>query len=73
MTTLLFTLTKKYDNIKNIIIKNMIILAIESSCDDTSISLLEIDKNNIKILAEKTASQIEIHKKLWWCYTRNSS
>ncbi|MFA5211195.1 MAG: tRNA (adenosine(37)-N6)-threonylcarbamoyltransferase complex transferase subunit TsaD [Patescibacteria group bacterium] len=41
----------------------MIIIAIESSCDDTSVSLLDIKKNNIKILAEKTASQIEIHKK----------
>lgn len=48
----------------------MIILAIESSCDDTSVSLLEIKNENgsskkqdIKILAEKTASQIEIHKK----------
>lgn len=41
----------------------MLILAIESSCDDTSVSLLEINKNNIKILTEKTASQINIHKK----------
>ncbi len=36
----------------------MIIIAIESSCDDTSVSLLDIKKNNIKILDEKTASQI---------------
>ncbi|MBT3817104.1 MAG: tRNA (adenosine(37)-N6)-threonylcarbamoyltransferase complex transferase subunit TsaD [Candidatus Magasanikbacteria bacterium] len=41
----------------------MIILGIESSCDDTSVALLQIKNNNITILAEKTASQIEIHKK----------
>ncbi|MFA7314543.1 MAG: tRNA (adenosine(37)-N6)-threonylcarbamoyltransferase complex transferase subunit TsaD [Candidatus Magasanikbacteria bacterium] len=41
----------------------MKILGIESSCDDTSISLIEMTDNTIKILAEKTASQIDIHKK----------
>ncbi|PIY93457.1 MAG: tRNA (adenosine(37)-N6)-threonylcarbamoyltransferase complex transferase subunit TsaD [Candidatus Magasanikbacteria bacterium CG_4_10_14_0_8_um_filter_32_14] len=41
----------------------MKILGIESSCDDTSISLIEITDNKIKILAEKTASQIDVHKK----------
>jgi len=41
----------------------MYILAIESSCDDTSVALVEITDEKIKILAEKTASQIEIHKK----------
>jgi len=61
----------------------MIILGIESSCDDTSVALLDITDTpahlnppfptrgrnrqgrgeTIKILAEKTASQIEVHKK----------
>jgi len=41
----------------------MKILAIESSCDDTSVALVEVVSHNFKILAEKTASQIEIHKK----------
>lgn len=41
----------------------MIILGIESSCDDTSVALLNITDKKIEILAEKTASQIEIHKK----------
>ena len=41
----------------------MKILAIESSCDDTSVAILDITDNDIEILAERTASQIEIHKK----------
>ncbi|KKQ27192.1 MAG: putative tRNA threonylcarbamoyladenosine biosynthesis protein Gcp [Candidatus Magasanikbacteria bacterium GW2011_GWC2_37_14] len=41
----------------------MKILAIESSCDDTSVALVEATAYHFKILAEKTASQIEIHKK----------
>ncbi|PLX26146.1 tRNA (adenosine(37)-N6)-threonylcarbamoyltransferase complex transferase subunit TsaD [Candidatus Parcubacteria bacterium] len=41
----------------------MKILGIESSCDDTSVALIDITGNKINILAEKTASQIEIHKK----------
>ncbi|MBT3539108.1 tRNA (adenosine(37)-N6)-threonylcarbamoyltransferase complex transferase subunit TsaD [Candidatus Parcubacteria bacterium] len=41
----------------------MKILGIESSCDDTSVALVERTDEKIEILAEKTASQIEIHKK----------
>lgn len=60
----------------------MIILGIESSCDDTSVALVEAPSPptglrraslfskikhsndvNFKVLAEKTASQIEVHKK----------
>ena len=41
----------------------MLILGIESSCDDTSVALLDITDKKIKILAEKTASQIDVHKK----------
>ncbi len=40
----------------------MQILGIESSCDDTAASLIEVQGNTFKILAEKTASQIDIHK-----------
>lgn len=41
----------------------MRILGIESSCDDTSVALIEMDEKNLTVLAEKTASQIEIHAK----------
>ncbi|MFH0857373.1 MAG: tRNA (adenosine(37)-N6)-threonylcarbamoyltransferase complex transferase subunit TsaD [Candidatus Magasanikbacteria bacterium] len=41
----------------------MKILAIESSCDDTSVAFLDATDEKITILAEKTASQIEVHKK----------
>jgi N6-L-threonylcarbamoyladenine synthase len=41
----------------------MIILGIESSCDDTSVALVKADEGTFEILAEKTASQIEVHKK----------
>ncbi len=41
----------------------MKILGIESSCDDTSVALIEINEKHITILAEKTASQIEVHAK----------
>ena len=40
----------------------MKILGIESSCDDTSVALIEASDNHFVILAEKTASQIDIHK-----------
>ena len=41
----------------------MIILGIESSCDDTSVALVKAGDDHFEILAEKTASQIEVHKK----------
>lgn len=41
----------------------MRILGIESSCDESALSLIEIDKkNNIKILRNLISSQVEIHK-----------
>lgn len=40
----------------------MKILGIESSCDDTSVALVEAQGDQFVVLAEKTASQIEIHK-----------
>lgn len=41
----------------------MLILGIESSCDDTSVALLDSSEKGHVVLFEKTASQIEIHKK----------
>jgi len=41
----------------------MYILGIESSCDDTSVALLDCSKKGCFVVSEKTASQIEIHKK----------
>jgi len=40
----------------------MLILAIETSCDDTSVALFEDDN----LLFMDTASQIKIHEKTWW-------
>lgn len=41
----------------------MKILGIESSCDDTSVALLEADESGFRIINEKTASQVDVHKK----------
>ncbi len=41
----------------------MIILSIETSCDDTGISLVEKKKGKLKTLASTVSSQDEIHKK----------
>lgn len=41
----------------------MTILGIESSCDDTSVALVQSTDTGLFVLAEKTASQIDIHKK----------
>ncbi|OIO18718.1 MAG: tRNA (adenosine(37)-N6)-threonylcarbamoyltransferase complex transferase subunit TsaD [Candidatus Magasanikbacteria bacterium CG_4_9_14_0_2_um_filter_41_10] len=41
----------------------MYILGIESSCDDTSVALLDCSDDGFVVLAEKTAGQIEVHKK----------
>src|SRR3990167_2614162 len=41
----------------------MTILGIESSCDDTSVALLEATDDGFVVLSEKTASQIDVHKK----------
>lgn len=40
--------------------RDILILAIESSCDETSVSII---KNGVEELATSTASQIDIHKK----------
>lgn len=41
----------------------MRVLGIETSCDDTSVALLEAGDGGFSILSEKTASQIDIHKR----------
>jgi len=47
----------------------MKILAIETSCDDTGIAILEADKRgNFKVLSNIIASQIEVHKKYGGVY-----
>ncbi len=39
----------------------MIILSIETSCDDTGVALLNIGKGRMKILSDFVSSQVEIH------------
>jgi N6-L-threonylcarbamoyladenine synthase len=41
----------------------MIILAIETSCDETAVAILEIKNQEFKVLANFVSSQIYIHKK----------
>lgn len=41
----------------------MKILGIESSCDDTGVALIEASEEGFVVLSEKTASQIDVHKK----------
>jgi len=41
----------------------MLILGIESSCDDTSAALLDCSEKGCFVIKEKTASQIEVHQK----------
>lgn len=40
----------------------MFILGLESSCDDTSVALLEEKNKRLKIKSQKTANQYEIHR-----------
>jgi N6-L-threonylcarbamoyladenine synthase len=41
----------------------MIILAIETSCDDTGISILKIEKKKLNILSNIISSQVKLHAK----------
>jgi N6-L-threonylcarbamoyladenine synthase len=41
----------------------MLVLGIESSCDETAASLVEIKKEKIKIISNVVSSQIKIHQK----------
>ena len=44
--------------------KSMKILAIETSCDDTGVAVLEVSKtSNFKVLSNVIASQIKVHQK----------
>jgi N6-L-threonylcarbamoyladenine synthase len=40
----------------------MIILGIESSCDETAAALLEVDNNNFSVLSSVVRSQLDIHQ-----------
>jgi len=46
----------------------MIILAIETSCDDTCIAVLEIKNKGIKILSNVVSSQVKLHAKYGGVY-----
>ncbi len=46
----------------------MIILAIETSCDETAISILDCEKNTVNVLAHEINSQIELHKEFGGVY-----
>lgn len=51
-----------YDTILDMICKeHMIILGIETSCDDTGIGIIKCGKNNCRILSNVASSQIKIH------------
>ncbi len=51
---------EKFDNLRKNMAKDIYILAIESSCDETSISIV---KNGTEVLSNIISSQIDIHKK----------
>jgi len=42
--------------------KKLKILGIESSCDESALSLIEIDKNGVNLIKNLVSSQVEIHK-----------
>jgi N6-L-threonylcarbamoyladenine synthase len=46
----------------------MIILAIETSCDETAISILDCEKDTVNVLAHEINSQIELHKEFGGVY-----
>lgn len=46
----------------------MIILAIETSCDDTCIAVLEIKNKKVKILSNIISSQVKLHQKYGGVY-----
>src|SRR3989344_669652 len=46
----------------------MIILAIDTSCDDTCIALLEIENYKLKILSNVVSSQVKLHAKYGGVY-----
>ena len=42
--------------------KSIRVMGIESSCDETSVSIVEKKDNKIKVLSNIVKSQIDIHK-----------
>lgn len=48
--------------------KNIIVLGIESSCDETSVSVV---KNGREVLSNVINSQIDIHTLYRWSCSRN--
>jgi N6-L-threonylcarbamoyladenine synthase len=46
----------------------MKILAVETSCDDTGIAILETDNGNFNVLSNIVSSQIEVHQKYGGVY-----
>ena len=46
----------------------MKILAIETSCDETAISILDCEKDTVNVLAHEINSQIELHKEFGGVY-----
>ena len=53
--------------------KNLKILAIETSCDETAASVVEKTQNNVRILSNVVASQIELHKKYGGIFPEHAS
>ena len=43
--------------------KNPLILGIETSCDETAASIIQQEKNGVKILSNVVSSQTDVHKK----------
>ncbi len=43
--------------------KKLLILAIETSCDETAISVLSCETNGLKILSSEVSSQVKLHAK----------
>ena len=43
--------------------KNPLILGIETSCDETAASIIQQERNGVKILSNVVSSQINVHKK----------
>jgi len=41
----------------------MIILSIETSCDETAVAIVKLDKNKVELLANIVSSQIKMHSK----------
>jgi len=49
-------------------IVNMIVLAIETSCDDTCVAIVKIEKGKNKILSNIVSSQVKLHAKYGGVY-----